>query len=52
VKPCATSDYPTPARRPAYSVLDLTKTEQAVGPMPQWRANVDEVVDALQGRPA
>jgi dTDP-4-dehydrorhamnose reductase len=47
VEPCTTADFPRPARRPAYSVLDLSRTEALVGPMPDWRANV---ADALARR--
>lgn len=31
VKPISTAEYPTPARRPAYSVLDKTKIQQTFG---------------------
>ena len=34
----ATADYPTPAKRPAYSVLSLTKLQEASGMVPiHWR---------------
>lgn len=37
VAPIATTDYPTPARRPAYSVLDASKFESAFGiVLPDW----------------
>lgn len=39
--PINSSDYPTPARRPHYSVLDKTSTfAQLGGPTPHWRANL------------
>ena len=41
VLPIATSDYPTPAVRPAYSVLDKAATEAALGVHPQhWRTSL------------
>jgi dTDP-4-dehydrorhamnose reductase len=37
VEPIATADYPTLARRPAYSVLDATKFRRAFGiVLPRW----------------
>lgn len=38
VSPCATSDFPTPARRPADSRLDTGAAERLLGgPLPHWR---------------
>lgn len=48
VEPCATKDFPRPARRPAYSVLEISQTEAIVGPMPDWRANLADVVTRLE----
>ena len=37
IEPLATIDYPTPAQRPAYSVLDATKLERTFGVvLPRW----------------
>lgn len=44
VLPIRTADYPTPARRPAYSVLDKTATWAITGPARHWR---DELRDCL-----
>ena len=38
LRPIATSEYPTPAKRPAYSVLDQSKIIKSFGiRMPDWR---------------
>lgn len=49
VAPCSSDQYPRPAVRPAYSVLDLGPTEQIVGPMPRWQDNLAKVVAAARG---
>jgi dTDP-4-dehydrorhamnose reductase len=33
---CATHEWPTPARRPAFSALDNTKLATLIGPIPDW----------------
>jgi len=39
--PISSSDYPTPARRPAFSLLDDTKTRALLGDNPpHWRVNL------------
>lgn len=43
VKPIPSSDYPTPARRPAYSVLSNEKLQTAIGrEIPTWQASLSE----------
>jgi dTDP-4-dehydrorhamnose reductase len=42
VEPITTADYPTPARRPAYSVLSNGRLERTFGlAMPEWRASLE-----------
>jgi dTDP-4-dehydrorhamnose reductase len=45
VIPIATQDYPTPARRPAFSVLDKTSTWAILGaPSAHWRVAMRDVL--------
>lgn len=49
VLPIATSDYPTPAQRPAFSVLDKSTTWTLLGaPAPHWRVAMREVLVRLK----
>lgn len=46
VQPISTAEYPTPAQRPAYSVLDCTKLERVFGlRLPDWAAVLDLVLE-------
>ena len=45
VIPVATSDYPTRARRPGYSRLDIGRLEQVLGrALPEWRTGLRQVL--------
>jgi len=48
VEPCTSAEFPRPAKRPGYSVLDLTETERLIGPMPDWKRNLAEVTPRLE----
>jgi dTDP-4-dehydrorhamnose reductase len=51
VEPIATADYPTPARRPAYSVLDKSASWAVIGgPAPHWRVNLRAMLRELKER--
>ncbi|MDR9404052.1 MAG: dTDP-4-dehydrorhamnose reductase [Halothece sp. Uz-M2-17] len=48
VSPISTRDYPTPAQRPAYSVLSGEKISQILGTRPpQWRISLREMLTQL-----
>jgi dTDP-4-dehydrorhamnose reductase len=48
VTPIATEDYPTPAKRPRYSVLSNAKLETRFGlRLAPWESALDEVIAAL-----
>ncbi len=48
VEPIATTDWPTPARRPADSRLDCTKLAEVFGVrLPEWRAGLSRTVAEL-----
>ena len=49
VKPIATADYPTPAKRPAFSVLDTSKTARTFGEAaPHWRHSLIKVLEQIK----
>jgi dTDP-4-dehydrorhamnose reductase len=48
IKPITTADYPTPARRPSYSVLDKSASWQQLGVVPvHWRDALVSMLRAL-----
>lgn len=52
VRPIKSTDYPTAARRPAFSVLDKSKTVQALGcEQVHWRHELQQVMRAIQAAP-
>jgi len=48
VGPCTSDEFPRPAPRPAYSVLDLTQTESLIGAMGPWKKNLASTIKAIQ----
>ena len=49
VRPLRTSEYPTPAARPHFSVLDKTKIKQTYGiEIPYWEDSLREFVEKLK----
>ena len=49
VHPIRTEEYPTPARRPAYSVLDKSETWRLLGASaPHWRVNLRKMLQELK----
>lgn len=48
VNPCTSEQFPRPAKRPAYSVLDLTRTRNLVGDMTDWRTVLASVIGRLE----
>lgn len=53
VEPCTTEEFPRPAARPAYSVLDCSKLAALRGaPLPAWRDALAEFLTLERGRSA
>ncbi|MBI5827029.1 MAG: dTDP-4-dehydrorhamnose reductase [Deltaproteobacteria bacterium] len=50
VEPILTGEYPTPAKRPAYSVLDKKKVKETFGvSIPHWQDSLEKTLNELYG---
>ena len=48
ILPCHSSEFPSPVRRPSYSVLDKTKVKSVFGvDVPYWTDSLKECINAL-----
>lgn len=48
INPIPTEHYPTPAKRPKYSLLDKTKIKETFGvQVPHWKESLQEMLDKL-----
>ena len=49
IQPITTAEYPTPARRPANSVLDCTRARAVLGvELPHWKDGLRRMLEGLQ----
>lgn len=46
IEPCSTDAFPRPAKRPAYSVMDLSRADALLGPAQHWHDSLREALAA------
>ena len=52
IQPCHSDEYPSPVKRPAYSVLDKTKIKETFGvSVPYWTDSLKVCIDNLLNNP-
>lgn len=50
IQPCHSDEFPSPVKRPAYSVLDKTKIKQTFGiKIPYWVDSLEKCMEGLKG---
>ena len=51
IRPCHSDEFPSPVRRPSYSVLDKTKFKQTFGQrVPYWTDSLKKCIKNLTGK--
>lgn len=51
IEPCHSDEFPSPVRRPAYSVLDKTKIKETFGlKIPYWASSLKKCIDNLKAQ--
>ena len=48
VEPCESREFPRPARRPGYSVLDISELERSIGAPRSWREAVRSTLQSMR----
>ena len=51
IQPCHSDEFPSPVKRPAYSVLDKTKVKETFGiTIPYWTTSLKKCIDNLKNQ--